>query len=135
MVYLDDGTQASRGEYDRVIGEWIARGRSAAPPPAAKAKGDGLTVTELIDAIWTHAQTYYANLDGTPSGELDNFRLALRPLKRLYEPTPAVEFGPLRLKAVREEMLKPHTVTHPGRRRRGHCPGGRERTPIGRWRG
>ena len=33
-VYLGrHGTRSSRDEYDRVVGEWIAAGRDAAPAP------------------------------------------------------------------------------------------------------
>ena len=32
--------------------------------------------------------------------------LALRPLQRLYGPTPAIDFGPLKLKTVRDEMIR-----------------------------
>src|SRR5262249_17271227 len=44
--------------------------------------------------------------DGTPTRETANFRDALRPLRRLYGHTPAVQFGPLALRTVREEMVK-----------------------------
>src|SRR5262249_7687012 len=42
----------------------------------------------------------------TPTRELDNYRDALRPLRKLFGRTQASEFGPLRLRAVREEMLR-----------------------------
>ena len=112
----------SRDQYDRAIGEWIARGRRP-EPRATGSNSPALAVTSLIAAFWRHAETYYvapvlnpdgtpaANPDGTPkvrpTGELDNFRWALGPLRRLYGKTPAAEFGPLKLKAVRAEMLKP----------------------------
>jgi hypothetical protein len=35
-----------------------------------------------------------------------NSRFAVRPLRKLYGTTPACEFGPLALKAVREEMIQ-----------------------------
>ncbi len=51
--------------------------------------------------------------DGTPTGELDNFRDALRPLRRFYGGTPAKDFGPLALRAVREEMIKSGRLARP----------------------
>ena len=72
------------------------------PRPGADAR----TVSEVVAAFWKHAETYYRNADGTAAGELDNFRLALRPLKRLYGPTLAQDFGPLALKALMAEMVK-----------------------------
>src|SRR5437764_4076748 len=77
------GSAESRAEYDRVVGEWLAAGRSqrdspAAPPP------DGISVSELIVAFWQHAQSHYRAPDGTPTEELGNIKAALRPLRALY---------------------------------------------------
>ena len=41
----------------------------------------------------------------SPTGEAENFRFALRPLRRLYGATAAAEFGPKSLKALRAAML------------------------------
>src|SRR5262249_32801420 len=109
-VYLGKwNTPESRSEYERVIAEWLARGRTVPHPipssPPAEATDD-LRVSELILAFFDHAKKHYRHPDGKPTGELDNFRDALRPLRRLFGDTLAREFGPLRLRAVREEMLK-----------------------------
>jgi hypothetical protein len=107
-TYLGDyGSQASRDEYDRVVGEWIAVGRQAVD--TRRDKADDVTVSTIIAAFWTHAQTYYAACvrpDGKVTGELDNYRLALKPLRRLYGDHTATEFGPLALKSVRSEMIR-----------------------------
>jgi integrase len=97
------GSQASRDEYDRVIGEWIAGGRGAivATPQAPS----GVTVSVVVAAFWQHAQTYYRTEDGTPTQEVDNLRQALRPLRKLYGSTPATEFGPKALKALQQHMI------------------------------
>ena len=121
------GSPESRNAYDRAIAEWLAAGRvsppattPAAPAPAAPAliRGPepaavaapevtaGYTVDELLIAFLEHARTYYRRPDGTPTSEYDNFRDAARPLQRLYGSTPAASFGPLALKAVRQEMIK-----------------------------
>lgn len=101
-VYLGPhGTQSSRAEYDRLVGEWLARGRRS----AAGGGGDSdVRVVELIAAFWRHAQTHYARPDGH-KGELACFKAALSHLKRLYGPTRVSEFGPLALKAVREAFV------------------------------
>jgi integrase len=49
---------------------------------------------------------YYRRPDGTPIKEAKNFRDALRPLKRFYGGLPAAQFGPVALRAVREEMVR-----------------------------
>jgi hypothetical protein len=96
------GTPESRAEYDRIIAEWLGNGRRQAPPSAA----DGLNVAELILRFWQWAERYYRNDQGEPGQELDNIRLALRPLRRLYEHTQAAAFGPLALRAIQEDLVK-----------------------------
>jgi integrase len=95
----------SKAEYRRLIAEWLASGRgrpkaAEAPPPAAP------TVAEVVLAYWRHAEAHYRTPDGGPSRELDNVRDALRPLRKLYGTTPARDFGPLALRAVRDEMVR-----------------------------
>ena len=105
-VYLGaHGSQASRDEYDRVIGEWIARSRQSAPPPAEVAVA-AITVAELVNAYRKHAADYYRRPDGTPTSEVENIRQAMRPLVRLYSRLTASEFSPLKLEALKDEMVR-----------------------------
>jgi integrase len=97
------GTKESRERYDRLLGEWLARGRQLTAPASPSA--GGITIAELIAAYWTHAEAYYRKPDGTPTSEPAAIRHALRVLRRLYARTPAAEFGPLKLQALREEMI------------------------------
>lgn len=94
------GTAESRERYDRLIAEWIAAGRQFARQDEPR------TVTELIASYWEHAETYYRRPDGTGTAELPCIRKALGPLRRLYGSSPANGFGPLALKAVRDEMVR-----------------------------
>jgi integrase len=96
------GTKASRVKYARQIAEWEAAGRSLAPPALAK----DLSVNELVLAFARHAAEHYRRPDGTPSKELADFKLSLRPLRELYGNTEARDFGPLKLKALREHMIE-----------------------------
>jgi integrase len=96
-------TPESLAEYDRLIAEWLANGRRM--PPCLGAAG-GLSLNEVILAYWQHAEAYYRHPDGTPTSEADNIRLALRPLRRLYGHTTAVEFDSLALEALRDEMIR-----------------------------
>jgi integrase len=95
------GSVASRAEYDRLIGEWMAHGRRLPAPAGGPAD---LTVAELILAYLRHAETYYVK-NGEPTSELANIKAALKPLRALFGRTPAAEFGPLRLKAVRQRYV------------------------------
>lgn len=92
------GSADGRQRYDTLINEWLANGRTM------HTHGQ-LTVTELIDRFWQHAKIYYRNADGSSSKELQNFRLALRPLQDLYGNSLAAEFGPRKLKAVRQDLV------------------------------
>ena len=83
-VYLGEyGSKTSRAEYDRVIAEWLAAGRRL---PATAVS---FTVSQLIARFWTHAQTFYRRPDGSPTGEAEIYREALRPLRKLYAATEA----------------------------------------------
>ena len=93
---------AAREACDRLIAEWLANGRRR---PRAAADAPALTVNELILAFWRHAETHYRREDGTPTSELKEYRRSLTPLRELYGPTPAADFSPLKLKAVRQRMI------------------------------
>lgn len=43
-----------------------------------------MTVTELLDAFWPHVQKHYRRQDGTPTNEVSDYKLSLRPMKHLY---------------------------------------------------
>ncbi len=79
------GTAASRHEYDRLIGEWMAAGR----PMAAVATSD-LTIAELVKRYKAFAEAYYV-----PGGSLSTIATTCRELRLRYGPTLAAELGPL----------------------------------------
>jgi integrase len=94
------GTAESRAEYARVLAEWEANGRRL-----PRGAGACLSVTELILQYWRWAQGYYRDDEDNPGQELDNLKVALRPLRTLYGHAPAKHFGPLALRAVQEELV------------------------------
>ncbi len=89
-------------EYDRIIGEWLANGRSLRRPGQSC---PDLTMTELIARYWRFARVHYQR-DGKPTPEIAKIRDALKPVERLYGNHPAAEFGPVAFKAVRGEFVK-----------------------------
>lgn len=95
------GSIAAKTNYDRLIAEWLAAGRRL---PGTDPE-QGLTITNLVAAFHKHVQAYYVK-DGKPTSEQHNFRIALRIVRQLYGATPAAEFGPLALKAVRGRMIE-----------------------------
>ena len=102
-VYLrKHDTPESRAEYDRLMAEWLATGRR--PIVSDSASGANLSVNEMLLAYLHHVDAYYVK-NGKPTTEPVNIRLALRPLRQLYGHTLAREFGPLRLKTIRQAMI------------------------------
>ena len=97
------GTPESLAEYNRLIQEYLATTQTVAD---AKASPEGATIGEMIVAFWEHAEKHYRHPDGTPSGELVNLKVALKPLRKLYSQTPARYFGPVGLRAIRDDMVK-----------------------------
>jgi integrase len=94
------GVPATEQRYHQAVAEWLAAGRQL------PVESDALTVKELLARFWTHAERHYRTLTDGRNKELEQFRLALRPVKELYSDTPAAEFGPLALKAVRHKMVE-----------------------------
>jgi len=101
-IYLGPhGSPTSHAEYDRLIGEWLAAGRQL---PAVNKNAD-LNLDEVIIAYWRYAEQYYRK-DGQPTSEVQNIRLALRPVAELYGHTAARDFGPLALKAIQQRFIR-----------------------------
>jgi integrase len=95
----------SRERYDRFVAEWLANGRRPPAPEAETPADDGLTIDEMIVRYLEFASLHYRKNDA-PTRELANIKDSLRPLHRLFGSTPAVAFGPKRLKTVRERMIE-----------------------------
>lgn len=104
-VYLGPfGSPESHRRYEAVILEWRSRSevRNAAVLDPTKYLA---TVAELIVRYKDFATEYYS-WEGKPTRELQTIRYSLRILRELYGNTPAVEFGPKALKAVRLAMIE-----------------------------
>jgi integrase len=102
-VYLGEfDTPESRAEYDRHIAEWLATGRR--PIAIESGCATDLTVSEMLNSYLDYADAYYVK-NGVVTREPINIGLAIRPLRQLYGHTLAREFGPVRLKAVRQAMI------------------------------
>ena len=98
--YLGDyGSAASKEAYHRLLAEWTAGGRRITVPKTQ------ITIAELMARFWQHVEGYYRKADGSPTKEVEQFRLALRPLRELYGETNASGFGPRAHKAVRQNMI------------------------------
>ena len=107
-IYLGKyGTDESEEKYRKLIAEWLVT--SEAPPR----KSTGSTVSsinELILAFWKHVERRYVK-HGKPTSEINSFKTALRPVRRLYGRQPAAQFGSwingdLRVYDIRERAFK-----------------------------
>lgn len=78
---------------------------SSITPSAAPVTPD-VSVNELLLGFLVHADKHYRRADGTPTNELPQFRQTFRLVRELYGFTPAREFGPKALKAVRQKMVE-----------------------------
>jgi integrase len=100
-------TPESREKYHRLLAEWNAAGRRLTPfgpqPSAGKPESDAesASVNEVMLAFLRHAE---AERYADDSRELGQFKLSLRPLRRLYGTLPAAEFSPKKLKALQQAM-------------------------------
>lgn len=64
------------------------------------------SLTSLIKLFLAHADQRYRKPDGRPTGEAANIRYALQHLVDFRKGMQAADFGPLKLKAVRQNMIE-----------------------------
>src|SRR5262245_12508793 len=105
---LDEPPAETRATYDRLIAEWLANGRrleAETRPGGLDQSHPGPSVNEVLLAFWNHAQQHYRDQDGRPTSEVKEYRDSLRPVRELYDTTPAAGFSPLALKAIRQQMI------------------------------
>lgn len=108
-IYLGRfGSPESRVKFYRVLAEYQASG---ALPGENSTTTDttGPTVSELLSSFWEWANVRYVK-HGKPTSEVTLYRSALGPAFDLYGDTLARDFGPLKLTACRDELV-----------RRGYC--------------
>ena len=96
---------ASRAEYARIVAEMATAAIPAAGAPAAAATADP-TVNEILLGFLGYADGHYRRAGGTSTNEVAQFKQTFRLVRELYGHTPAREFGPKALKAVRQRMIE-----------------------------
>ena len=92
------GTRASKREYDRLIAEYLASGRSVSFGTST----DQVTMAMLMADYTRHAKKYY----GTgSSSDWHRIKLTLHPVKEFCARYLAHEFGPSQFKTIRQSMV------------------------------
>jgi integrase len=66
---------------------------------------NGITVNEVLLAYVQHADKHYRGPDGSATGETQHVKVVCRAVRELYGMSPAADFGPLALKAVRQRFV------------------------------
>jgi len=89
----------SRAGYAKLVAECAASPAATATPPNV------ITVNEVLLAYLVHAQQHYRTEDGSESDEIRHLKTVCRYARELYGTTPAIQFGPLALKAVRQKFV------------------------------
>jgi integrase len=98
QIYLGPwNSPESRERYDELIIQW-RRDHDVTGQLS-------LTLGQLCILFTKHADDYYRRPDGTPTGEANNIRGALKHVCMMYRAVPVCEFGPMKLKAVRQRMI------------------------------
>lgn len=98
-VYLGTyGTDEAQRAYDKLIAEWLANDREL-PAPTAEHADEPVIVTEVALAYWRHVKGRYS------AGKVAAIRQAIILVRQLYGSEPAIEFGPKRLRVVRQAMI------------------------------
>ena len=97
-IYLGEyGSEESKAKYDRLIAKWLTGEKLSAP--------SGLTIARLcLKYVDEHVKSYYVK-NGRQTSEVSSIQAALRPLVRRFGRTQVTDFGPMKLKQVRQVMM------------------------------
>lgn len=93
------GSTESKGAFAKLILEM-----QSATPIAATSK-QPITVNRILVGFLVHADRHYRRADGTATNEIGEFKRVIRHVRNLYGTSPAKDFGPLALKAVRQRLI------------------------------
>ena len=99
-------SESSRRQYEELLGEWLANGRKLPEPVICEDdKSTEITITELVASYWPVVEDYYQK-NGEPTSEVNGNRCALRELRKMFGRTAAADFGPRKLKVLRESLIQ-----------------------------
>ena len=105
------GSLESRELYHRVLAQWESGGRrlpvTLDDKPADIAQ---VSVSEILNAYWKWAARHYGH------SELGCLRVVIRLLRQTFGSTPAADFGPKRLRLIRDRMILGDENTDPPRK-------------------
>ncbi|MEQ8790065.1 MAG: site-specific integrase [Pirellulaceae bacterium] len=88
----------SRERYEALVTQWLLRNGDTTQYT--------LSVDDLALLYIEFASSYYRKPNGEPTSEITSIRHALRPLIRRFGTSPIRDFGPRKLKQVREDLIR-----------------------------
>ncbi len=100
-IYLGRyGDPEATEAYHRLIAEWVANGYRL---PVSE---NEITMAEVIAEYLDYAKTYYHDhRTGGPSSTYTEIKVSVDPIKNLYGRVEAVKFGPVALRAIRQQWI------------------------------
>ncbi len=105
-VYLGAfGSPESKLEHARILAQLAVAPVPTPPSRCGPSRTSDITLNEVYLAFRGYAEKHYRRADGTVTNEPAQYRQTFDLVLRLYGHTPAAEFGPLALKAVRQKMV------------------------------
>ena len=103
-VYLGKfGSRESRQKYDAHVAKLLARRAAGKPSEKQIAHGE-ITVAQLAAVYLKHAKAYYVK-DDEVTAEYTNMIAALKPVVALHAAELAGDFGPRKMKAIRQTWI------------------------------
>lgn len=100
-IYLGKhGTKESKQEYERLIALLLSNGGKMPTDERIE-----YTVEEVMAKYFAFVRGYYVK-NGKPTREVASIREALRPLRKLYGPISANDFGPKCLKTLQQALIQ-----------------------------
>ncbi|MEX0727962.1 MAG: site-specific integrase [Planctomycetaceae bacterium] len=99
------GSDESYERYNALIAEWLKRPSPPNRLTASPCLQSSLTIAELALKYLNHCEAYYVK-DGKTTTQVYNEKYALRVLVSLYEAELAADFGPLKLKTLRDHLIE-----------------------------
>ncbi len=102
------GSAECQAAYDKLVGEWLASGKRPVEIVTNRVVGKsatGLAVVQLAERYLDHAANYYQS-NGQPTCGVERVKMAARIVTERYAATPVTEFGPLKLRAIQEQLIE-----------------------------
>lgn len=107
------GSPASRELYHRVIAEWETNGRrwpNIQPADTVPGAPGAMQLVEVLHRFHKWAERFHDR------GEQRSYDVLIRLIRQFYGHTPAADFGPRKLRFLREQMIRGDEKAKPSRR-------------------